>query len=91
MDFTIKAIALLTIGHRLHQFVMYQPCCKIAHTQLTLERQGRQTDLGLTNQINYQEPDGQRQFGALENCSGKSMRSDADRPCIEKPCVNQIL
>lgn len=56
-----------TLRHGLHQFVVYQPSRRVAHAQLALEGQRRQTRLGLTDEVNGQKPCRQRQFGRLKD------------------------
>ncbi len=50
-------------GHGPVDLLMQQPGGGIAHAKLTLERQGRQAGLGLTDKVDGQELGRQRQFG----------------------------
>ena len=47
-----------------------EPCGGIAHAQVPLERQRRQTGLGLADQVDRQKPHGQRELGALQHGAG---------------------
>ncbi len=64
----LKHIAIFTLGHHLQEFVVHQPRRRVAHPQLPLQGQGqgRQSRLGLADQIDRQEPDCQRQLGILK-------------------------
>ena len=65
-----QAMDSLSCSHRRHDLVMNQPCGRIAHANLALEIKRRQTRLGLTDQIDSQEPGGQRQLGAGKQRAG---------------------
>ena len=67
LDCTFKHIAIFALGHDLHEFVVDQPRRRVAHPQLSLQCKGRQSGLGLADQIDRQEPDRQRQLGTLEH------------------------
>ena len=70
LNFAFKEIVLLPVSHDLHQLVVDQPCRGVAHAQLSPERQGRQPGLGLADQVDRQEPGGQRQFRTLKDGAG---------------------
>lgn len=67
LDLAFEHVALLAFGHRLHQLVVDKPRGGVAHPQLSLERERRQPGLGLTDEVDRQEPDRQGQFGGLED------------------------
>ena len=60
----------LALEHRLHQRVMDQPGGRIADPEIAFQGQGRESGLGLADEINRQEPHGQSQLGGLEQGSG---------------------
>jgi len=67
LDFATEHVAGFTLRHGLHQLVMHQPGCGIAHAQLAFERECRQTGFGLTDEVDRQKPCRQRQLGRLKN------------------------
>lgn len=67
LDSAFKHIHLLTRGHCLHQFVLNELRRWITHPEGTLERECRKPGFGLTDEVDRQEPQGQRQFAALHH------------------------
>jgi len=67
LDFATEHVAGFTLCHGLHQLVMHQPGCGIAHAQLAFECECRQTGFGLTDEVDRQKPCRQRQLGRLKN------------------------
>ena len=65
LDGALKPMAGIAPGHGAVDLVVQQPSGRVAHTNLAFERQRNQASLGLTDQINGQEPDGQWQLGVL--------------------------
>ena len=57
-------------GHGPVDLLMQQPGSGIAHAKLTLERQGRQAGLGLTDEVDGQEPGRQWQLGVRHETAG---------------------
>ena len=70
LDLAVEDVACLAFGHRLHQLVVHEPGGRIAHPKVTLERQCRQLGLGLADEVDREEPHGQRQLGALHHSTG---------------------
>src|SRR5664280_456316 len=66
LDITTQLVLSIPFDHRLHQLLLYQPSRGVAHAQLPFKIKCRQAGLGLADQINGQEPNAQRQVGALE-------------------------
>ena len=64
LDRAVKSMLRLFKRHGVHDLVVHQPSCRIAHAKMTLERQGRQASLGLADQVHRKEPGCQRQFRA---------------------------
>ncbi len=67
LDFATERVAGLPRGHGLHQLVVHQPGCGIAHAQLAFERERRHAGFGLTDEVDRQKPGRQRQFRRLKN------------------------
>lgn len=65
-----EPVAALACGHGTVDLVVQQPGGRVAHTDLALHRQRRQTRLGLADEIDGQEPCGQRQLGVLHQAAG---------------------
>ena len=57
-------------GHGAVDLLMQQPSSGIAHAKLAHERQGRQTGLGLTDEVYGQEPGRQWQLGVRHEAAG---------------------
>lgn len=70
LDFPFKQITLCAVGHHPHELVVDQPGGGVTHAQLALQGPGRQPGLGLTDQVDRQEPGGQRQLAALKHGAG---------------------
>ncbi len=85
LDEAAQRVALLALGHRVHQFVMEHPGGRIAHAELTMQRQAGQTRLGLAAQVDRQEPGRQGQLGALKQaaCSQRGLMA-ADAALIQQ-------
>src|SRR5512137_2207202 len=66
LDITTQLVLSIPFDHRLHQLLLYQPSRGVAHAQLPFKIECRQAGLCLADQINSQEPNAQRQVGALE-------------------------
>ena len=62
---------------------MSQAGSGIADAQQALRGQGRQTGFGLADQIDRQEPEGQRQMSALEHGARGQRRLRAARPALK--------
>ena len=82
LDLAIENVTRLTIGHRLHQFVVDEPSGRIAHPEVALECERRQSGLGLADQVDRQEPGGQRQFRTLKDGAGNQRGLMADRKSV---------
>ena len=61
-----ELMSVLALGHRAHDLVVYQPGGAVAHAQLTLEGERREASLGLTDQVDGEEPGRQRELGSCE-------------------------
>ena len=62
----------LLARHGVVDLVMQEPGRGVAHAQVTLERQGRDAGFGLTDEVDGQEPGGQRQLGVFhQGASGQ--------------------
>ena len=70
LDGTSEAFLIVAVGHRTHDFVMHQPCGRVAHAELAFKRERRQPGLGLADQVDGQKPGGQGQFRAGEQRAG---------------------
>ena len=70
LHLAIEHIAFFPLFHRPHQLVVDKPGGGITHSQIPLQRQRRQTRLGLADEVDRQEPHGQRQLGALKHRPG---------------------
>lgn len=70
LDIAFKHIAVLPVSHHLHQLVLDQPDGGITHAQLPPQRQGRQSGLGLADEVDCQKLGGQRQLGSLKDRPG---------------------
>lgn len=66
----LESVDALARGHGAVDLVVQQPGGGVAHAELALHRQRRQTRLGLADQVDGQEPRGQRQLGVLEQAAG---------------------
>ena len=64
-----EPMAALAPSHRAIDLLVQQPSGGVAHAELALERQRRQARLGLADQIDGQEPGGQRQLGVLHQAA----------------------
>ena len=67
LDGATQSVVGLAFDHRLHQLVVDQPSGGVAHPQITLQGQRRESGLGLADQVDRQKPDRQRQLGALKH------------------------
>jgi len=70
LHLAMEHIAFFPLFHRPHQLVVDKPGSGITHSQIPLQSQRRQTRLGLADEVDRQEPHGQRQLGALKHRSG---------------------
>lgn len=70
LNLSFEHIALFALGHRQHQFVVNEPCGRVAHAEMPLQRQRRQASLGLADQVDRHEPYRQRQLCALKHRAG---------------------
>lgn len=70
VDLAFENIPRLALCHRAHQLVVDQPGRRVAHPQLSHERERRQPGLGLADEVDREKPDGQGQFGALHDGAG---------------------
>ncbi len=70
LDRPRQPVAGLALHHGLHQLVVHEPGGGIAHPQSALQGQGRETALGLADEVHGQKPHRQRQLGALEQGAG---------------------
>ena len=84
LDLAIEHVTRLTIGHRLHQLVVDEPSGRIAHPEVALECERRQSGLGLADQVDREEPGRQRQFGALHHGAGDQRRLMSTRLALEQ-------
>ena len=66
----LELVDVLARGHRAVDLVVQQPGSRVAHAKLALHRQRRQTRLGLADQVDGQEPGGQRQLGVFKEAAG---------------------
>ena len=74
LDRPLQHMAVFPFGHRLHQFVMDQPCGRVTHSQLSLQCQRRQPGLGLADEVNREEPGAQPELRAVTHGAGDERR-----------------
>lgn len=67
---TAKSSGSIVLRHGVVDYVMQQPCGGVAHTQIALEGQRRDTCFGLADEVHGQEPNLQGQRGVLHHRSG---------------------
>ncbi len=65
LGLTFEDIMRLALGHRTHQLVVDQPGRRVAHPQVSHQRERRQPGLGLADKVDREKPDAQGQFAAL--------------------------
>ncbi len=58
---------LLALPHGLHELVLEQPGGVVVDAKLAPQFQGRDAALGLGEEVDVEEPSGQRQLGGLED------------------------
>ena len=73
-DLAAEHVARLALGHRLHELVVDEPGGGVAHSEVAFEGERREAGLGLAEQIDSQEPHGERQLRGVEDGPG-SQRS----------------
>jgi hypothetical protein len=66
-----QAMGAVLLAHGAVDSLMQQPRGGVAHPQLPFERKRRQPGLGLTDEVDRQEPGRQRQFGLLHQAAGR--------------------
>ena len=71
LDSARQAMLGVTRSHRHHDLVVHQPGRGVTHADVTLQRQGCHTGLGLADEVDRQKPLGQRQLGACEQGVGR--------------------
>ena len=86
LDLPVEKARRLTFGHRLHQLVVDAPSRRVAHPKVALECERRQPGAGLADQVEREEPDRQRQFGALHHGEGDQRGLMPARLALEQ-CV----
>ena len=67
LDTAVQQVAVFPLRQGRHQFVMDAPVGWIADPELVHQRQGRETVLGLAEQVDGEKPRGQRQFSRLHH------------------------
>ena len=70
LDVPGQRVAGVALGHGLHQLVVEKQGGGVADAQLPHHFEGGQAGLGQADQVDRQEPDGQRQVGGLEQGAG---------------------
>ena len=64
-----EGVIRFALGHGFHELVLNEACSGIADAQITLQGRRGQARLGLADEVDRQEPNRQRQLGALEESS----------------------
>jgi len=90
LHLTVEGVARLALHHRLHHLVVDEPGCRVAHPEVTLEGQRRQPGLGLADEVDRQEPGGQRQLGALHQGVGDQRGLVATGAALEQRMVTPV-
>jgi len=85
LDMAAEPLSGGTVGHRPHDLVMHQPSGGVAHADLALQGQRRESGLGLTDQVNGQEPGGQGPLGAGKQSAGRERALVAASVALVQP------
>lgn len=86
-----KLAAPLAFQHRLHELVFHEPGAVVADAQLPGQLQGRNTILRLREQIDRQQPFGQRQLRAGEQRSGRDRGLPAAAVALIQPASEHAM
>lgn len=70
LNSAFEAMAGFLPSHGVVDLVVQQPGGRVAHAQIALVGQGRQSGLGLADEVDGQEPGRQRQLGVLHHRTG---------------------
>ena len=65
----VQRMPIIRFFHRLQQFVLHHPGRVVVHTKLAMQLHGRKAGLGDRQQVERQEPSGQRQLSAGKNAA----------------------
>jgi hypothetical protein len=77
----------IAVGHGAHELLVQRPGSPVTHAHLALERQRRQPRLGLADQVHRQEPDTQREFGAVHNGPRRQRRLASTLGALKKQSI----
>ncbi len=91
LDHTGELPALLTLQHRLHEFLLHEPGAVVADAQLPGQFQGRDAILRLREQIDRQQPFGQRQLRAGKQRSGRDRGLSAAVVALIEPAPEHAM
>lgn len=87
----IQRAPLLPFQHRLHELVLHEPGAVVADAQLPGHLQGRDSVLRLRQQIDPQQPLGQRQLGAGEQRPSRQRSLPAAAVALVEPAPKHAM
>ena len=64
-DVTAQRLPRIRLGHRLHHLVVQQPGAAVGHPELAHQGERRDACLGLADEVDGEEPGGERELGAV--------------------------
>ena len=94
LDLSPQQVGLLSISHRRQNLVVEEPGGVVFHAQVSAELERGDPVFGLADQIEGQEPGGQRQFCGLHDRAGRErglMAAVATLITLEPPAVDETM